>query len=138
MKNMIVAAALIVSGVMASAQFSADDLASNMKVMSSKLKAIAEQVKNPALNTNSAKLADEFTVAAHGSKQFVPDTVAALPPKDQPARKALFDQMLDTAVSQGQKLAAALRANDNARAVEILKLLSQTKKDGHAEFRKEK
>lgn len=135
MRNILFVAALSLACFSASAQVAADSLASTMKLMSSKLKAISAQVNNPQMNAQSAVLADEFVAATLNSKQFVPDSIASLPAKDQPARRALYDQMLDATAALGKDLATALRANDNAKATAALNQLVQAKKGGHDEFR---
>jgi hypothetical protein len=129
-------ALLVTFGIQsASAQVEPMSLASVMKTMNNKLKTIASQAKQPAMNAQSAALADEVATNAVASKTYVPGTVSSLPASQQAAAKAEYDKMLDETARLSQELAAAFRANNNALAGKILVALNQNKKDGHDKFK---
>ncbi len=137
MKKMVVSFVLVMASLTAFGQIesAADDLASTMRKMSNDLKAIASQMDQPASNSQSAMLADDFVKAVKQAKAFVPDSVASLPKAEQAARLVVYTGMLDKAASLGTQLATALRANDSAQAHDLLSQLSQAKKGGHSEFK---
>lgn len=142
MKNLITAAFLSFALSVAQAQTPTapvlpETLAKTMKGMSSDLKTISAQSTKPEMNSASAAIADDFIKLATHAKDFSTDVLKDVPADQLAAAKAEFDKMLDQAVSQGQQLAAALRANDNTQAVAILNQLVQTKKDGHSKFKKD-
>jgi hypothetical protein len=110
-------------------------LASTMKRMSSDLKKVAAQVNNSAMNAESEALSNDYVAMALHSKNFTPDKIAALPAGQQKGPKADYDLTLDKTAENGLLLAKAFHDNDNAKAIEILNLLSQDKKDGHAKFK---
>lgn len=109
-------------------------LARTMKAMSADLKAVTAQATDVSQNASSAALADDFVQLTLHAKDFVPDSIAALPADQQAGAKAQYDKMLDQAAALGTQLAAAFRANDNAQAAVILNQLVQTKRDGHDQF----
>lgn len=110
-------------------------LASTMKRMSSDLKKVAAQVNNPAANADSEALSNDYVSMALHAKNFTPDKIAALPVDQQKGPKADYDLTLDKTADNGKILAQAFHDNDNAKAVEVLNLLSKDKKDGHARFK---
>lgn len=110
-------------------------LSLTMKRMSSDLKKVTSQVNNPALNAESEALSNDFVTMAIHAKNFTPDKIAALPVDLQSSAKSEYDLSLDKTAQNGQLLAQAFRDNDNAKAVEILSLLSQDKKEGHKKFK---
>jgi hypothetical protein len=129
-------ALLVAFGIQsASAQVEPMSLASVMKTMNNKLKTIASQAKQPAMNAQSAALADDVATNSIASKTYVPGTVSNLPASQQAAAKAEYDKMLDETARLSQELAAAFRANNNALAGKILVALNQNKKDGHDKFK---
>lgn len=111
------------------------DLEGAMKAMSSNLKAISEQAQNPALNAQSAVLADQFVTAITQGRAFFPKSITGLADKDQPAAKELYLKMMDQTAELGKQLAASFRANDNVKAVDLLNQLVSAKKRGHGEFK---
>lgn len=143
MKNILVA--FLISTTMAQIVFAestgataveaAMSLKLAMKTMSTKLKAMIPQVSDATKNESSAILADEFVQAALDAKQFLPDTIDSLPADQQASAKLKYDQMMTTVVDVGHQLATAFRNNDNAAAAAILDKLTQSKKDGHTEFK---
>ncbi len=111
------------------------DLGDAMKAMSGNLKAISEQGQNKAMNAQSAVLADQFVVAVGQARTFIPKSIGGLAGKDQAAAKELYLKMIDQTVELGKQLAASFRANDNAKAVNLLNQLVSQKKQGHSEFK---
>ncbi len=109
-------------------------LALTMDGMKADLKTIASQVNNPAKNAESARLATDFVMLVQEAESFVPDSVSSLPASQQPARLALYKEMLDAVAKDGLDLAAAFRANQNKAAVDLIRKLAQMKTDGHKEF----
>lgn len=110
-------------------------LGSTMKKMSSDLKKVAAQVNDPALNAESEKLANDYVVMTLHAKNFTPDSIASLPKDQQKAQKENYDLALDKSAENGKQLAQAFHDNDNAKAIEVLNLLSKDKKDGHSKFK---
>lgn len=110
-------------------------LAQAMRVMAGNLKTISEQVQNKAMNAQSAVLADQFVAAITKARTFFPKSIEGLAGQDQADAKALYLKMIDQTTDLGQQLAASLRANDNAKAVDILNQIVSAKKKGHTEFK---
>lgn len=133
-----VSVSLLVGGAV-SAQMapdaSASSLASAMKSMSAHLKKIVAQAKDPSKNASSAQLSDELVKLVELSRTFVPDTVSSLPKAQQPERLALYQKMIDDTALRAHALGDAFRADDNAKAVDLLRQLADDKKTGHDEFK---
>ncbi|MBC7464754.1 MAG: hypothetical protein H7256_02075 [Bdellovibrio sp.] len=140
MKHLLIAASFIFS-LTTFAQTAAPvlpaSLGKTMKAMSTNLKAIVAQATEATKNESSAKLADDFVTLTLHAKDFAVDSIQALPAEQQAAAKAEYDKMLEQTAITGQQLAAAFRANDNVLAANLLKQLSQDKKDGHDKFKKD-
>lgn len=140
MKHFFITAFLFLS-LGANAQTPATDLPASlgktMKAMSTDLKAIAAQVSDATKNENSAVLADQFVALTLHAKDFSVDSIRDMPADQQTAAKAQYDKMLEQTAITGQQLAAAFRAGDNVLAANLLKQLSQDKKDGHDKFKKD-
>lgn len=110
-------------------------LGSTMKSMNSQLNQISLQMSDAKTNDSSAAMADQFVVLTLHAKNFVAETILALPAEQQAAAKAEYDLMLDQTASLGTKLAEAFRANDSVLAKDILAQLKSAKKDGHTKFK---
>jgi hypothetical protein len=100
-----------------------------MKDMSTKLKAISQQVNDVNQNASSEKLATEFKLSVMAAKSFLPKTVT------DDASQALYLKMMDDTIVLADQLILAFHNNDNTKAVEVLNLLSAAKKEGHTEFK---
>ncbi|MCB9073636.1 MAG: hypothetical protein H6623_08435 [Bdellovibrionaceae bacterium] len=109
-------------------------LKGTMKAMSANLKTISVQVKTPPIKPTSADLADQFVELTLHSKTFTPKSISSLPKNQQADATSLYNQMLDHTADLGAQLAVALRANDAAKAADLLKQLLQAKTDGHNQF----
>lgn len=105
------------------------NLANIMKAMSSSLKKIAAQVKDPAQNATSVKYAEDLLAATIQSRDIIPKTA----PTPDLAKK--YVQMIDDSATLTKELVTALQNNDNAKAVDVLNKLNVLKKDGHTAFK---
>lgn len=110
-------------------------LKETMKGMGSTLKTISMQISDSAKNPSSAALADQFARLVTHAKNFTPDIIESLPASERAAKKADYDKKLDQVVKLAEQLAAAFRANNNSQAAQILQDLSQSKREGHEEFK---
>ena len=90
---------------------------------------------NSALNTDSAKTADDFVGLVTHAKDFTPDSITKLPADKQVAAKAEYEKQLSQVVELGQQLSLAFSSNDNGKVAPLLAQLSQAKKDGHTAFK---
>lgn len=113
------------------------DLERAMKGMRRMLKQISLQVSDPAQNAASAQLADRFVQYVNEAKTELPENIVRLPADEQAKRKALYEEMMDQVADLGERLAAAFRKNDNAKANELLGKLDKMRHDGHDEFKGE-
>lgn len=127
--------AVLLTGTFAQAAVAPRNLADAMKIMNEKLRSIAAQVNNSAMNAQSAVLADEFVEAVTAGKEMLPDTVTGAPAADQPAKTARYQALMDQTIDQGKKLAQAFRDNKNAAAVSLINDLKNSRNTGHSEFR---
>lgn len=110
-------------------------LKDNMKSMADKLKTIAAQSADPGQNEDSAKVSDDFVALVENAKTFVPPKVEKLPANEQPAQIQEYNRNLDIVIDLGKQMAAAFRANNNAKAQSILSQLADAKKQGHQKFK---
>lgn len=111
------------------------DLHDDMKAMSKAFKQIASQIDDSSQNASSAAATDQFVAAAVRAKATLPDGIAKLPAGDRATAKAQYQQLLDQVIAKGRDLARAFRANDNAKAKQLLSDLDQLKKQGHGIFK---
>jgi cytochrome c556 len=111
-------------------------LTANMKAMGARFKKLNEQVAKPELNAESASLATELSTLAANGKKFTPKSLSSMSEAEQKTAKADYDESLDQITQLSSKLATALRANDNAKAKEILKEITDTRKYGHDTYKK--
>lgn len=105
-----------------------------MKSMSRNLKKLAAQVADPALNADSAAVAQNLAVLINHSKNFRPKFIDTLPADQQEAMLQKYMQKIDETAVLAQQLAEAFKANDNATATQIIQSLLAAKKDGHNQF----
>lgn len=100
-------------------------LANTMKSMGQKLKQIQIQSFDSTKNASSAVLCDELVKLIEDSRAYDPD----------PARKSLYNQMIDDSLRLSRQLGDAFRANDTTKVAEVMKELVTSKQKGHAEFK---
>lgn len=133
MKKLAIAFAVIVSAL--NLAHANSGLEGAMKDMKRSFKAIKRQAGDASMNSASAALAEKLVQASTEARTHIPDLIARLPLRDQPAQKARYEQMMDSLIEAGRRLAAAFRSNDNAQARELVRKLDQLEEDGHNEFK---
>ncbi len=132
-QKMILALTMVAS--QSQAAITPRSLGDAMKLMNDSLRSIAAQATNPAMNPQSAILADEFVESATAAKAFLPDTITALPAAERTLKAARYATLMETTIDQGKLLAAAFRANDNVKASALMNDMKSNRNTGHTEFR---
>jgi soluble cytochrome b562 len=94
------------------------------------------QIKDPASNASSLELVAEIRAAAVAASTETPAWAAEQPEAKRADFVADFQSDMKDFIGKVDALAAALKADDNAAAVDGLKALLNAEKDGHKEFRK--
>jgi hypothetical protein len=103
-----------------------------MKAASGKLKQLKEQSKQSENNADSAKLADD--VAALMTHAKTQKSQHLEKQNDLQAKRREFEKGLDYSAATAKDIAAALRANDNAKAQALIKKLEEDRSYAHKEF----
>lgn len=112
-------------------------LGKQMKKMGKAFRQLGKQITDASKNEDSLALVATMHAAAEKSLQYKPEKTADLPEADQAKFVADYQAGIKALIADLDKLAAALKANDNAAAAGILRDVKADQKDGHKEFRKE-
>jgi hypothetical protein len=115
--------------------FAHTELQVPMKKMGQDFKLLGQQAADSSKNEASLLLANDMLTLVNQAKDVMPETVANLP---EPERSRAFVEFQDTmGVLQNQlrQLIDAFKNNENARAVGIISIMSETKKTGHEKFK---
>jgi len=107
-----------------------------MHRISSAVRKLRLQIKDPAQNASSLELVGEIRAAAVAASTETPAWAAEQPADKQAGFVADFHSDMKEFIGKVDALAAALKADDNAAAADGLKALLAAEKDSHKEFRK--
>lgn len=111
-------------------------LEKEMKDIKNAFNQLRKQVADPAQNTASLALVAKMRAAAKSSLSLEPEKTADLPAKDRTAFVADYKDEMKTFIANLDKLAAALKAGNNADAIKIVADLKTMQREAHKEFRK--
>ncbi len=111
-------------------------LEKEMKVVKNAFNQLKQQAADPAQNTSSLALVAKIRAAAKSASSLEPEKTADLPEKDRAAFVADYKDEMKTFIANLDKLAAALKAGNNADAVKIVSDLKTMQREAHKEFRK--
>jgi hypothetical protein len=129
MKKMILAISILTASF-SFAQVAAEaSLKTIMKEMSSKLRMIATQSTDPTKNASSEQITLELIKSVTAAKAVFPSSA-----NDKNSQEKYLI-MIEGVIASSTELAQAFHNNDNTKAADILRQLSQEKKDGHNEFK---
>jgi soluble cytochrome b562 len=106
-----------------------------MTEMEQILRELRAQISDPKQNASSLEMVGRLRQNSVGARDTVPPMIAKLPPPQQPQKLAAYRQLMSKLINQEGELEKALRAGENAKAVEMLKAIVSTRQEGHAQFR---
>lgn len=109
-------------------------LKSIMKGIGTQFKLLQAQVDDSTKNADSVKMAETMIVGLTDARALIPDSISSLPDAEQSARKDLYYKMMDQTMDLVKQVIAALKANDNQKATQLVAQVLQAKKDSHSEF----
>ncbi|MDG0816878.1 cytochrome b562 [Bdellovibrio svalbardensis] len=109
-------------------------LKQNMKAAEKNLKAIALTINDSSKNEENAALAYDAAAYFHMTYSQVPESISDLPASRQQEALQGYQAQIRKSVEMCVSLQQALLANDIDTATDILKALSDLKKEGHDEF----
>lgn len=113
------------------------ELGKQMKQMGHAFRTLGRQITDASKNADSLQLVATMRAAAERSLAFKPEKTADLPAGKQAKFIADFHAGIKGLIADLDKLSAALKANDNATALTILRRIKDDQKHGHHEFKKE-
>lgn len=112
-------------------------LGKEMKKMGKAFRILGRQINDAAKNAESIELVAGMRQAAEDSLPYKPEKTADVPAADRAKFVDDFHAGIKNLIADLDKLAAALKANDNAAAATILSGIKEDQKKGHKAFKKE-
>jgi soluble cytochrome b562 len=112
------------------------ELGNAMDKMNGAWRKLKKQVADPASNAASLELVATISAAADKAATLKPARLADVPAADQAKFIADYQAQMKEFSAQIAKLGAALKANDNAAAAEIVKQMGAMQKEGHKDFKR--
>lgn len=112
------------------------ELGKRMKRIAKAYKQLRKQIDDPSSNASSLQLVADIKAAATEALQFKPEKEADLPPDQQADFQQHFEDAMKQFIGRVGDLAAALKANDNDKAADLVKQLYQLERKDHHQFRK--
>lgn len=112
-------------------------LGDEMDKMKDAVKALGKALESPsdANKAQYASLAGDFIAAATAAKKLEPEKTGTLPEADREKFLAEYHEGIDKLIGQAEKLKKQLAAGQWDEAGKELKLMGDTRKAGHKEFR---
>ncbi|WP_438481356.1 cytochrome b562 [Oleiharenicola lentus] len=112
------------------------ELARAMSTINSSWRKVRRQITDPASNASTLELIARVKTAAEKSTELAPDKAKDLPEADRAKYIEGYQKQMKAFVAELDKLTAALQANDNAGAQEIVKKIGTLEREGHKEYRR--
>lgn len=97
--------------------------------MAATLKKISAQSQDASKNSSSIALTEQFIKSVQQARELIPSTA-----NDQTSQEQ-YVAMIDKVLENANQLKTAFQNNENTKAIGILNVLVQNKKDGHSQFR---
>lgn len=129
MKTLILIAGFILSVTAIANESGAPTLKSTMSDMAATLKKISAQSQDASKNSSSIALTEQFIKSVQQARELIPSTA-----NDQTSQEQ-YVAMIDKVLENANQLKTAFQNNENTKAIGILNVLVQNKKDGHSQFR---
>ena len=99
---------------------------------------LGRQISDASRNANSLERVATMRENAVAAMKLEPKLMQEIPAGDRAKFLADFHAGIEDLVADIDKVAAALKAGNNAEAAELLKVLKEDQKQGHEHFRKDK
>ena len=112
------------------------ELGKSMDDLSAAFKKLRRQIKDPANNASSLALIKAIRAAAEKSIKQTPALAADQPADKRDAFVAAYQKKMREFITTLEPLEAALKANKNDDAAELVTKLGGMQKQGHKEFKK--
>jgi len=129
LKTLILIAGFILSVTAIANESGAPTLKSTMSDMAATLKKISAQSQDASKNSSSIALTEQFIKSVQQARELIPSTA-----NDQTSQEQ-YVAMIDKVLENANQLKTAFQNNENTKAIGILNVLVQNKKDGHSQFR---
>ena len=120
------------------ADSSPSELDDTMEQMNTAYRKLTRQISNPAKNADSLATIAPLRERSLEAVKFDPKRKADVPAAEQEKFVAAYQEGMKHFVEQVTKVEAALKADKNAEAAELLKALKQAQEDGHKQFKRAK
>lgn len=120
------------------ADSSPSELDDVMEQMNAAYRKLTRQISNPARNADSLVAIATLRDRSLEAVKLEPKRKADVPAAEQEKFVAAYQEGMKHFVEQVNKVEAALKADKNAEAAELLKTLKQGQEDGHKQFKRAK
>lgn len=114
------------------------ELGAKMDKMGSAFRALRRQVSDPAKNQDSLAKVAIIRENAEASLKLEPAKKADIPAAQQQQFVADYRAKMKEFIAVTDKLAAALKANNNDEATKLVGAMADTQKQAHTDFQKKK
>jgi hypothetical protein len=112
------------------------DLEKVMDQISKAAKALKKQINDPAQNASSLDLVATIRSGAEKALTLTPDKASDLPEADRPKFATSYRDAMKEFIASVDKLAAALKTNDNAAAASLFKASIDLERKDHRQYRR--
>ena len=132
---------LIRTGILAliisiAASAGAGTLADVMKDIGSQFKDLLTQtLSSTSVDTSMATKAHALGLNIETAAAIFPDSIAKMPPADQPAAQVRYKDLMHQLSQLAVELEQAYTAGDRPRALSVLDKMNDLRKIGHTEFK---
>ncbi len=109
-------------------------LKETMETIGRLFKEVGKTATDSSKNSQNVQNAGQIGRLFQQSKTMMPDSIAALPADQQPQAMAEYRSALDEMTKDSQDLAQAFFTNNNSLATQILKHMSEDRKEYHRRF----
>jgi len=112
------------------------ELGKTMEKMNGAWRKLRKQAGDATANAASLELVATIKACGEKALAFKPAKVADVPAADQEKFVADYQQEMKEFLAQVGKLEAALQANDNAAAQDLIRKIGALQKEAHKEFKR--
>jgi Cytochrome b562 len=112
------------------------ELGKSMDKLNKAWRKLRKQAADPAQNANSLELLVTIKAATHDNLKYTPDLARDIPADKRDKFIAGYQAKMKEVIAAFDQLEAALKANDNKAAGEIIAKIGALQKEGHKEYKR--
>ncbi len=112
------------------------ELGEQMEIVGKTFRSLRRAVRDPAKNAESAAMAGKMLAAAKAAQEFEPAWKAEQPEDEQAEFVAGYNKEMEKFVMMLTDLKAALEADDNDKANEIISSMRDQQRSSHKAYKK--